>query len=98
MTPKPFDRSELQQCYGCGRGVLQNGDIHFYEVTVNQCIADLPSIRQQAGLEMMLGSAAIAAVLSPGTRVAHRLEGKRRLLCGKCALGEHNVAIMLEDD
>ncbi|MCO5730152.1 hypothetical protein [Rhizobium sp. SSA_523] len=84
--PKPFDRRELENCHGCGKGVMHNGEIHFYEVEITQCIADLPSIRQQQGLEMMMGNAAIAAVFAPSTNVAHRMPSVRRLLCSDCAL------------
>lgn len=99
LETKPFDRSELEKCFGCGKGVLHGGDLHFYEVTVSQCIADIKSIQQQHGLEVMMGAAGVLApVFAPSTNVAHRLPGKRRLLCASCGMRqEHNVSIMLED-
>lgn len=97
--PKPFDRTELENCQVCGKGVLKTGDIHFYEVTVTQCIADIRSIQQQHGLEMMLGGAAgVAAALAPSTNVAHRMPGKRLLLCSHCAMRDTPVALMLEGE
>lgn len=99
INTKPFDRSELSNCYDCGKGMMHAGDIHFYEVTVTQCIVDTRAVQQQHGLEMMLGAAApLAAVLAPTTTVAHRISGKRRLFCAQCGMKEHNVAIMLEGD
>ena len=98
LKTKPFDRSDLQQCYGCQRGVMKTGQIHFYEITVGQCIADLESIRTQHGLEMMMGRAApLAQVFSPTTNVAHRLPTVRRLICSECALHPQHLMIMMED-
>lgn len=87
LKPRPFDRTELQKCHGCDKGVMHTGDIHFYEVVVTQCVADLASIQKQHGLEMMMGAAApLAAAMSPTTNVAHRMPPVRRLLCSDCAL------------
>lgn len=98
LETKPFDRSELQSCCSCERGVMATGDIHFYEVTISQCIADLTSIRQQHGLEMMMGRAApLAQVFSPTTNVAHRLPTVRRLVCSECALQPQHLMVMMED-
>jgi hypothetical protein len=95
---KPFDRKDLLNCCSCDRGIMATGDIHFYEVTIGQCIADLPSIRQQHGLEMMMGRAApLASVFAPTTNVAHRLPTKRVLICSECALHPQNLMVMMED-
>lgn len=96
---KPMDRSELKSCRMCGKGVLHTGDIHFYEVSVSQCVADLESIQQQHGLELMMGgAAALATVFAPNTRVAHRLPATRVLICSQCALNPAPVALLLEDE
>jgi hypothetical protein len=52
-----------------GEGVGAQGPI-FYRVTVEQCALDRSAITRQAGLEMMVGSPAIAAVLGPNEDVA----------------------------
>lgn len=49
LDTRPFDRSELQKCHQCGRGIMHSGAIHFYEVSVGQCVVDLASVRQQTG-------------------------------------------------
>lgn len=98
LETKPFDRSELQVCCSCQRGIMATGDIHFYELTIGQCIADLSSIRQQYGLEVMMGRAApLASVFAPTTSVAHRLPTKRVLVCSECALHPQNLMVMMED-
>lgn len=52
-----------------GGGVAEQGPI-FYRVTVEQCGLDRDAIRRQAGLEMMLGSPALASVMGPNDDVA----------------------------
>lgn len=95
---KPFDRSELQNCVSCERGIMATGNIYFYEVTIGQCIVDIKSVQQQHGLEMMMGRAApLAAAFAPTTNVAHRLPTVRRLLCSECALQPQHLMVMMED-
>jgi hypothetical protein len=97
---KPFDRSELANCFLCDRGVAHDNNLIFYEVSFGVCAIDLDSVRQQHGLEMMMGAAApLAAVLSPSTNVAFRFKPTRRLLCMECATKPiPPVALIGEDD
>lgn len=66
---------------GLVKGMMHGGDIHFYEVTVSQCLVDLPAVRQQHGMEMLMGNTVLGAMLAPTTTVAHRALTKRRLIC-----------------
>lgn len=52
-----------------GEGVAAQGPI-FYRVTVEQCGLDRRAIERQAGLEMIVGNAAIASVLGPDEDIA----------------------------
>jgi hypothetical protein len=52
-----------------GEGVGAQGPI-FYRVTVEQCALDWSAITRRAGLEMMLGSPAIASVMGLDEDVA----------------------------
>lgn len=52
-----------------GRGVAEQGPI-FYRVTVEQCGLDRNAIQRQAGLELMLGSPALASAMGPNEDVA----------------------------
>lgn len=52
-----------------GEGVAAQGPI-FYRVTVEQCGLDRAAIQRQAGLEMMVGNAAIAHALGPNDDIA----------------------------
>ena len=95
----PFDRSELQPCCMCKRGVAHDQNIIFYEVTFTQCALDLTSIRQQHGLEVMMGAAApLAAVFAPTTRVAYRLPSSRKLICAECAMTAVPPMVFLEEE
>lgn len=94
----PLDRSELEKCFFCKKGMMHGGDIHFYEVTVGQCIVDLPAVQQQAGIDMLIGHPALGMALAPVTRVAHRLPTKRALVCAGCAIEPQVIPLMLEDE
>lgn len=100
IQTEPLDRSELKPCALCGKGVLHTGAPFFYELTIAQCVADLSSIRQQHGLELMLGAAApLAAVLVPSTTVARRMPASRVLVCSECALNEARPpAFFIDED
>lgn len=88
MINPDIDARDLQKCVHCGKGMMHAGAIHFYEVTVTQCVVDLESVRQLDGLERMMGAAApLAHVFAPSTRAAIRVgEGTRTFVCSECAI------------
>jgi len=85
---KPFDRSEIEPCVNCGRGIGHAGDIVFYEVLIGQVVVDMKSIRRQVGMEMVIGNPAIAAMMSDTTRIGYRLPPSRMIVCQTCLLDE----------
>lgn len=93
----PLDASELLPCAHCRKGMLHGNNPVFYELTIRQCIADLPNIRRMHGMEMMMGGAvSIARALSPSNIVAHRLgQPTRVLVCMDCAIQEKAPAAVL---
>lgn len=96
----PMDRKELQNCCSCGKGMMHNQDIHFYEITASACVVDLVSIRQQHGLEVMMGAAApLAQIFAPSTVVAHKMPARRKLVCAPCMMEKFtNILVMMEDE
>lgn len=86
---KPFDRTELQKCALCDKGMVHNNDLTFYEIRIGQVMIDYGSVRQIAGLEMAMGpgAEAIAGILAPTSRVGVRLPEDRVLICQSCMLG-----------
>lgn len=98
IDTQPLDRSELEKCFFCEKGMMHGGTILFYEITVGQCVVDLPAVQRQAGMDMLMGHPALGMALSPDTRVAHRLPAKRVLICAGCALEPQVIPLVLEDE
>jgi hypothetical protein len=90
-------RNEIQKCAGCGQGVMHDGNIAFYRIAVEHMVCDVGAIRRQAGLEMMMGSPVLAAVMGPDQDLAQSV-GKpvTLLLCQDCGIGKIPVAQLLE--
>jgi hypothetical protein len=96
LPGKPVDAADLKPCARCGKGVMHGGDVTFCEVTIAQCVVDLPNIRRIHGLEqMMAGNVALARVFSPDNTVARRLPATRHLFCKPCLLAS-DLAMLLE--
>ena len=84
---------EITRCAKCGHGVLHNGIPLFFRVAIEHFGVDLNAVRRAAGLEMMLGSAALAQVMGPDEDIATRIgEGSKAVLCHDCAL-DPNLSI-----
>jgi len=84
---EPFDFNDVLKCALCREGMAHNNQLTFYEVEIRQCVLDLDNLKQMHGMEMMMGSPAIARALSPTTTVAHRIGPKtRKLVCQECAI------------
>ena len=90
-------QSEFTACAACGHGMAKN-NIFFYRVRIEQMILNTAAIKRQAGLEMMIGSPALATVFSPNEDLAVGLGEKMLLLCGECGTGGSSlpVACLLE--
>lgn len=95
----PVDVSELQKCSVCGKGMMHDGQIAYYEISVNHCVIDLPNIKRMHGLEMAVGGfVGLARVFSPDNTVAHRLDAKRHSFCMTCALSKQiYIAELIEE-
>lgn len=80
-------RKDIKPCVICGKGVMHNGDIAAYQVTVQQHIVDHQAVRRQAGLEMMLGNAYLAHVMGPNEELLKPVgEPRPVLMCQPCFL------------
>lgn len=97
LDTTPLDASELQPCAHCKKGMLHSGAPVFYELTIRQCVADMPNIQRMHGMEMMMGgNVGIARALSPSNTVAHRIGQPHRLLvCMDCSMQEKAPAAFL---
>ena len=77
---------DIKPCGICGKGVAHSRDIVFYEVEISQHLLDQQAIRRHAGMEMMMGNAAVAAVLSPVSDISQEVSKSRSVMCQPCFL------------
>lgn len=84
-------RRDIKPCALCGQGVMHDGQITFYRLTLDRYVVDMRAIERQHGLELYMGSPAIAHVMGPDEDLAKRLpEGVGPVLvCQSCAMVPH---------
>lgn len=91
-------REDIQQCMCCGKGVAAGGVV-LYRVRVQQFGLDHRAIQRQHGLEMMLGSPALANVMGPNDDLAMALsEEVTKLVCGLCAAEKMGMLLIALGD
>lgn len=79
-------REDLKNCAVCDQGLMTNGDMTFYKISFQRFVVDMIAVRELAGLEMMLGSPALASVMGPNRDIAKELGGDASVLvCETCA-------------
>lgn len=77
-------QADLKNCVHCKKGVCHNQDLRFFRFTLEDFFINTNNIREQAGLEMMIGGQ-LAAVMGPNQDIANRVSiNKDLFLCGKC--------------
>ena len=79
-----------------GEGVAAQGPV-FYRVTVEQFALDMRAVERQRGLEMVLGNAAIAAVMRPDEDVAKLIQKSTVFVGLHDAMALPVVALLGED-
>lgn len=88
---KPED---LRPCALCRKGVMHTGLPLCYRVTVDRIGFDQQAIRQLAGLETMLGSVALARVMSPVSEVGKAISRRELLVCEECSTDSKHAHIL----
>jgi len=77
---------EFKKCVFCGKGMAHKGDIQFFTVQVKSYFINPNNVREQAGLEMMLGNAKLAAVMGPDKDMAQQVsDTAEQFICSPCA-------------
>lgn len=89
-------QDEIKNCLMCGKGVAHNQQITFYRIKIEQLVLNLPAIRRQAGLEMMLGNPQIAAAMGYDEDIALPVTEKEGLVCLDCFIGNYPLACFFE--
>jgi hypothetical protein len=90
-------RADIKPCAKCGKGVMHTGLPLFWRVTIERYGIDANAVRRQVGLEMMLGSPALAAVMGPDETMAKPvMDDVILILCENCAMEDYPVAALAE--
>lgn len=90
-------REELTPCAHCGKGLGHVNGLFFYRLTIQRMHIDHKAVREQVGLEHIVGSPAIAAALAPDNQLAKPVsEGTQVLLCDNCVMGNLIIAALEE--
>lgn len=76
-----------------GRGIASDGPV-FYRITLEQFVLDAQAIQQAVGLEMMLGSPALAAAFGMDRDVAKRVQKHVGFVTGQEAMSLPIIAAL----
>jgi hypothetical protein len=84
-APNAIKQRDLQPCRLCGRGVMHAGAVTFHRVTVERFVVNVPAVRRQHGLELMVGP--LAQFMGPDRDLAQSHDDLRHmaLVCETCA-------------
>lgn len=82
-----MNANDIKPCSLCGKGLMHTRLPLFWRVRIERMGVNMDKMRQQAGLEMMLGSVAIARVMGAHDGLAEPLSDKptELLVCEDCA-------------
>lgn len=90
MADRPgLKRKDLKKCACCDRGIMACGAAIFWRVNIEMFAVNMRAVERQHGLEMMLGSPALANVMGPDDDLAVRIEtgdSDPMLVCNDCML------------
>ncbi len=90
-------RKDIKPCVLCGKGIMHDNNILFYQVTLTRLGVNLGAVQQRAGLEMMLGSPVLAEVMGPDEDLATKITTIQFLICDPCALERSLVLCHLHE-
>lgn len=92
---KDFKRKDISDCAVCGGKLMAKGSLTFYRLNIERLIFDVQAIREQHGLETMMGSPMLASVMGPDQNLALLLDGPCEVLvCENCAISPLNVCML----
>ncbi len=80
-------QGDLKPCNACGKGVMHEGIPIFYSFRMDTMGVDANAVRQQHGMEMMMGDLApLAQVMGPDPVIAAEVDTKDIVLCHSCMM------------
>lgn len=78
---------QIQPCVFCGRGICAGGQIACTRIRVTRLCTDPGAVRRQHGLELMIGSPAIAHAMGPQEEMLKAVgEECSVLVCDRCSM------------
>lgn len=90
-------RSDIKPCAKCGKGVMHTGLPLFWRVTIERYGIDVKAVQRTVGLEMMLGSVALANVMGTNETLAKPvMDDVILILCENCAMEDYPIAALAE--
>lgn len=91
-------RGQIEQCAMCRKGVMHGGAPMFFRLTVERFYIDAGAVVREHGMELMMGSPALAAVFSDGRALAKRVTLPGTLtVCLECAISKTMCVGALEE-
>lgn len=94
---KPLTREEIRPCDYCHKPLMHGHSLNVYRVRIESHVLDLNALQRQGGLETMLGSPALANVMSPERGYSVPLDHAEAIICFDCAV-RHGPIALLETD
>lgn len=78
-------QAEIKPCAICKKGVAHDGNILFWRIRMERAGLHAPAIERQHGLELMLGSPALARVMGTDSDIAKVIDGPHDVwVCEPC--------------
>lgn len=78
-------QDEIRPCIQCGKPLCADRQLTFYDVQIRRLVVDLSAVQRQHGLELLVGSPKIAAVMGPNEDIAKEFARVRVFVFQKCA-------------
>ena len=97
MSEPLLARKDLNPCSACGHGLMRNGLPLVWRVTVERIGIDARMVKRQAALETLVGSPAIASVMTDVSDFGVKIAGPiTMIVCEECALKNEICLLALE--
>jgi len=94
---KEKELREAATCRNCGKKIGESRVPLFWRVTIERYGVDLDALREQTGLEMVLGNVALAQVMVSDKEMAKRVVGPIMItICEDCCTHPLGVAQLAE--
>lgn len=93
------DLAKLGHCAICKKPLLGGALPIFYRIEISRFGFDGGAVQRRAGLEMMLGNAALASVFSPDRHLATCLDGPATVAVHEtCADKVHHLLMLMPEE